>query len=105
MKEFSCRFPEVKGRFLDKEKFASEHPKLANCLETLPDEINFAYDKEGGKISYYLDAGAGGCEIPEDSCGVLPLIVAQGIQDLEDMLAASREKIKLGPNQKVIHHP
>lgn len=102
MKETKSRFPMVKGRFMDKEKFISEHPELTKFLEPLPEEIYFEYNKEEPKITYYFDAGLIG-KVAVDSCDYLPLIVAQGIQDLEDELSVSRESIKLGPNQSVIH--
>ncbi len=99
MKETFRRYPSIKGRFLDKEKFISEHQELADFLETLPDDVYFEYNKRKHTISYYLDIRLEGI-IPKDSCDVLPLIMAQGIQDTEDRIAVFRKAIKLGPNQR-----
>lgn len=102
MKVTFRRYPSIKGRFLDKEKFISEHQELTDFLETLPDEVYFEYNERKHTISYYLDTSLEGV-IPEGSCDVLPLIIAQGIQDTEDRIAVSRKAIKLGTNQKTIH--
>ncbi len=98
MKVVTQQFPVVEGRFVDKEQFISEHPDLASYLEPLPDETYFEYDEKSSKISYHLDTCIQG-EIPESSCDYFPLIVAQGIRNVEDFLSTTRKGIKLGSNQ------